>query len=242
MKKVLKILGVIFLAIFLLVVAVLAHAGLFESITIVERETGPYTIVYKEHLGAYHKVKPAMDEVYEGLLEMGIETYRGVGLYFDDPQEVPADQLRSEVGSILEITDLDKVDQIEETFKVKKVPHQKSVIVEFPIRNMLSYMIAPAKVYREMGVFWQEKGYPGYGYAVEIYDVPNKTITYIMPIEEIITKEIILEEPIMLEMNKIEDKPELESTSESKLKVNLEATASASESDSIKLKLETDDL
>lgn len=205
MKKVFKIISVIILGLLLLIVAVLAHAGLFESVIAVEQETGPYTIVYKEHIGAYHKVKPAMDEVYQGLLDMGIETYRGAGVYYDNPQHVPEEQLRSEVGSVLEDKDLDKVDQIKQVFKVREVPQQQSIVVEFPIRNMLSYMIAPAKVYKEADKIWQEQGYSDYEYAVEIYDVPNKVSTYILPLDQVMVDKIIMEEPIMMPLVETEE-------------------------------------
>ena len=202
MKKFLKILGIFFLALLLFGVAILVHAGLFESIVTTEQETGPYTLVYQDHLGSYSKVKPAMDEVYDGLLGMGIETTRGAGIYYDNPQQVAADKLRSQVGSLLEDQDLAKVSQIKQTFKIKEIPQQQAIVVEFPIKNMLSYIIGPAKVYGEANALWQQQGYPQYEYAVEIYDIPNKTITYIMPIREMVIDKIIMDEPIVVSSTK----------------------------------------
>lgn len=198
MKKFFKILGIVFLALLLLGVAILVHAGLFEPIVATPKETGPYTLVYQDHLGSYSQVKPAMDEVYSGLLEMGIETTRGAGVYYDNPQRVPVGKLRSRVGSILEEKDSAKIAQIKKTFKVQEIPQQHSIVVEFPIRNMLSYIIAPAKVYQEVNLIWQQQGYPQYEYAVEIYDVPNKTITFIMPLKEVVIDTIIIDEPIVV--------------------------------------------
>ncbi len=216
MKKAFQILGIILLALLLLAAVILVHAGLFEPVVTMEKKIDPYTLVYQDHIGSYYKVKPAMDEVYHGLLRLGIETYRGAGVYYDDPQKVRADKLRSEIGSILEEKDLDKVDKIKNSFKVKEIPASKSIVVEFPIRNMLSYMIGPAKVYKEVNMLWQQQSYPEYKYAVEIYDVPNKTITYIMPINEIIVDKIIVDEPIIVPSLKPEEATE-EATEEAEI-------------------------
>jgi hypothetical protein len=205
MKIILRILGVIILALALLAVATLAHAGLFTTITISEEEVGPYTIAYEYHVGSYYKVGPVMDGVYEDLKQMGIETNRGVGLYYDNPDDVPSEKLRSEVGSILEASDLDKIDQIKNELSTREIPRQRALVAQFPIKNMLSYMLAPAKVYKEMNLLWQQQSYPMSEYTIEIYDIPNKVITYIMPIEEIFMEEIILEEPIVIEVNKIKE-------------------------------------
>jgi len=228
MKKTFKILGVFFLALLLLIAAVLVHAGLFESVVVADQETGPYTFVYQDHVGSYYKVGPTMDEVYQGLVRMGIETNRGAGIYYDNPQEVPEDKLRSEVGSILEEKDLDKVKEIKKTFKVREIPRQRSIVVEFPIKNKLSYMIAPAKVYKEVNVLWQEQSYPQYEYAIEIYDIPNKTITFIMPIEEIIVDEIIVEDPIIFPDMESEEATQ-EAVEETTEEVIKEATEEATE-------------
>lgn len=214
MKKIFQILGVFLLALLLLVAAVLVHAGLFESVEVREQETDSYTLVYQDHVGSYYQVRSPMDEVYQSLLRMGIETYRGAGVYYDNPQEVPEDQLRSEVGSILEEKDLAQIGQIKKTFKVKEIPRQRAMVTEFPIRNLLSYVIAPAKVYKEVNALWQQQSYPDYEYAIEIYDVPKKTIIYIMPIKETIIDEIIIEEPIVVPDLKTEELVE-EATAES---------------------------
>jgi hypothetical protein len=205
MKKVFKILGIILLALLLLLAVILVHAGLFEPVIAMEKKIGPYTLVYQDHIGSYYKVKPAMDEVYHGLLRMGIETYRGAGIYYDDPQKVSEDKLRSEVGSILEEKDLDKINQIKNTFKVKEIPQQQAIVVKFPIRNMLSYMIAPAKVYKEVNILWQQQAFPESEYGLEIYDIPNKAITFIMPIGEVIIDKIIVDEPIIVPSPNLEE-------------------------------------
>ncbi|MBD3279203.1 MAG: hypothetical protein GF390_00645, partial [Candidatus Pacebacteria bacterium] len=144
----------------------------------------PMTIIFKEHRGSYYKTKQPMDEIYEGLLEMGVKTTKGVGIYYDDPAQTPVDQLRSDVGSILPEEYSNKLPKIKDKFEVKQYGRHQAVVVEFPARTMLSYMIAPMRVYPVINEVFQENGYDDFKMGIEIYDVPNKQITYIAPIED----------------------------------------------------------
>jgi len=38
------------------------------------------------------------DKIYKALEDEGIETTRAIGIYFDDPAAMPADELRSQCG------------------------------------------------------------------------------------------------------------------------------------------------
>ncbi len=182
MKKVFKILALFLSIVFLIVLGFLTHAGLFQPVVAVEKEMGPFTMVYQEHSGPYYQVKDDMDEVYYGLERMGVITYRGIGLYYDDPKQVESADLRSEVGSILEEKDWSEIERIESEFAVKTIPAQTAVVAELPIRNPLSYMVGPQKVYRQVNRIWQEQGYAEPEYSLEIYDEANRKITYITPI------------------------------------------------------------
>lgn len=182
MKKILKVLAIVLSVVFLVVLVILTHAGLFQPVVAVEKEVGPYTMVYQEYRGSYQQVKAVMDEVYYGLERLGVETYRGIGLYYDNPQQVEAAQLRSEVGSILEEKDWSERERIEREFAVKTIPAQTALVAELPIRNPLSYLIGPQKVYRQVEAIWREQGYEDPDYSIEIYDEANRKIIYLTPI------------------------------------------------------------
>jgi len=160
------------------------YSGGLSKVEVMEEQVEPMVMAVKEHKGSYAKTKVPMDEIYKGLLDIGIEAKRGVGLYYDDPAEVEEDDLRSEVGSLIEGDDLQKINLVRERFEVKEVEQMKAMVVEFPIKTMLSYMIGPMKVYPEIERYWMEKGYEEAEYGIEIYDIEGKVIRYIMPIVE----------------------------------------------------------
>lgn len=180
--KCLKWTGKIVLGLVLVLVGLWGYSGGFSKPVVVEKQVPAMTMAVKEHKGAYTKTKQPMDEVYTDLVALGVEPTRGVGVYYDDPAMVAEEDLRSEVGSVLEGLDEDKLMEVKEKMMVKEYDQMQAMVVEFPIKTMLSYMIGPMKVYPVIQEHWQGKGYEESEIGIEVYDIPNKTITYIMPI------------------------------------------------------------
>jgi hypothetical protein len=182
MTKVLVVLAVLAIIVF----GILHFHGFFIEPQITEKEIGPYTVASTRFVGSYSKVGPVMEKVDAWLRSININSTKGIGLYYDDPSKVEASKLRSDVGDILEDIDNNDLNKISEKYDIKNIQKTKAVVTEFPIRSMLSYMIAPTKVYPVLNKYWQEKGYEKTenGYIIEIYDVQNKTIQFIMPIIE----------------------------------------------------------
>ncbi len=109
MKKVIIILVVLAVAL----LGFIGYSGMFSSVTITEKEMGPFTMVLKKHTGSYYKTGAVFDEV-EGILKKTIDTkkLKAVGLYYDDPAKVKEEQLRSECGFIVDKVDIDKIGAI----------------------------------------------------------------------------------------------------------------------------------
>ena len=187
MKKSMKIILVVVVLIIVMFWGVLAYHGFFSSIEIVEKETGPYTFATKRFVGSYYKVGPTMKEVDSWLRENGVIATKGVGLFYDDPEKVAQEELRSDVGNVLENADEQILAKVREKFTVKNIARQKALVIEFPIKSPLSYMLAPIKVYPMISKYWKDKGYPEMtdgGFSIEIDDIDGKVTTYIMPIPE----------------------------------------------------------
>jgi len=176
----------------IIVIAVLlllfvGYMGYFSSYDVEEKEMGPYTVAYQEHTGPYTQVGSTMDRVYQALLSEGITNQLGFGLYLDNPAIVDKSKLRSEVGSIISGDDIQKLSTTTENYMVKTFPQAKSVVAEFPYKNMLSYMMAPMKMYSvledymlENNIEWTEN-MP----AIEIYDMENSKIIFVVGIPEV---------------------------------------------------------
>ncbi len=180
-----KLIGTIALVIAVIVIIsliALSRYGLFASVNISEKNTGPYLLVYKKHIGDYKNVGPIMDELYLDLKNSyEIETTKGFGLYYDNPQEIDKDKLRSIVGCIVEGKSVNDLIKVSNNYGVKEYPSSKSVVAEFPYNGKISIIIGIFKVYPKLGAYIKEKKYAQTP-IMELYDQPNNKIEYISSI------------------------------------------------------------
>jgi len=171
-----SLVGIVFLT--------LVYHGIFISVKISEKKMKEYTLAYEEFKGPYRNTKVAFDRVYKTLIEdLKVIPKLGAGLYLDNPSEVKPENCRSEVGSLIEDYDLDKIEKIKEKLKVKTIKAGKAVVAEFRIKSVLSYMIGPMKIYPAFEKYFQEKGYNSTFVGFEIYDIKNSKILYVMYID-----------------------------------------------------------
>ncbi|MFW5757921.1 MAG: GyrI-like domain-containing protein [Bacteroidota bacterium] len=174
-----KIIFGIVLSLILILVAIYAYYGGFSKIDFEVRQGGGETLVYQSLKGDYSQTAMVTDEIYEILLsDYDIETFKGFGIYYDNPAEVTTEELRSDVGCILPEEHADKKPMLESEFKVETAPYGDFVVTEFPYRGQLSFMVGVMKVYPAMTRFIQQKGLNPNTPVMEIYDIPNKKIIY----------------------------------------------------------------
>ncbi|HNZ29195.1 MAG TPA: GyrI-like domain-containing protein [Candidatus Goldiibacteriota bacterium] len=180
MKKVLAVSGIILGIVLTALIALLIHAGLFFKVQVTEAISGPFTIVYTEQTGDYSKANKAGMDIYQTLIaEFGVNPTKGFGIYYDNPQTVAKDKLRSEIGCILEGNDILKAPAITSKFKVRILEPKTSLVATHPFTNPLSIMLGIAKVYPKFGALPKEKT-SAYTYSMEIYDMPAKKTVYLM--------------------------------------------------------------
>ena len=177
-KRVLKI-TLIIVGLFLLVVfGQYAYLGGFSKIEFQTLKCGNEILIYEEMTGDYAQTPQRMDSVYYKLLnEFGIETGKGFGMYYDNPQHVEKEKLRSDIGVILETRDSLQINKIDSIYHVKILPEEMYLVTEFPFKNPLSVLIGLSKVYPAMAKYAAQHNLTE-SPIMEIYDVPNKTITY----------------------------------------------------------------
>ena len=176
-----KITLVVLILIIVAIVLFLNYVGFFSKIVIEEKEMGPYVLVYEDHKGDYRGTRKIQDNIYDSLLnKYGIETFKGFGVYYDDPKKVSKEELRSIAGCILDESDYNSIEKLKENnFKVTETSKQRSIVVEFPLKNTLSVFIGIMKVYPEINKFVEKNGLKQKE-IMEVYDVPAKKIIYIM--------------------------------------------------------------
>lgn len=156
------------------------YIGYFNHINVVEKDAGGYKIIGVHVTGPYSAVSKDIENVSKQLKDMGVTSSKGFGIYYDDPKMVPAEKCKSFVGNIIEEKDFKIVSELKpEGLKIDSIPYTKTVMAEFPIKNSLSYMIGPMKVYPALSDYMSGKGYTN-KLSVEIYDIPNKQIIFMM--------------------------------------------------------------
>lgn len=180
--KVIRIIGIASALVVAVLIGVFSYYGLFTSVDVKERDAGPYLLVYTKHIGDYNKVAPAMDNVYYDLKDnFHIDTTKGFGLYYDTPQEVSKEKLRSIVGCIVEGKSITDLNEVSKKYGVKEYPLSKSLVAEFPHKGYISIMLGIFKVYPKLNKYLQEHKYVE-APILELYDMLNKRIEYIISV------------------------------------------------------------
>ena len=184
MKKILKMIVIIIGAIIALLAGVYAYYGGFSKITFNEIERGGDVLVYENVVGDYKQAATVSDRVYNILLnDYNIETFKGFGIYYDNPANVEKSKMRSEVGCIMEtMPDSITVSQIETQFNIKELPQGKYLSIEFPFKGSMSILVGIMRVYPALNKYIERNGLDSEGAIMEIYDVPNKKIIYLKAI------------------------------------------------------------
>ncbi len=176
-----KIALIIFSVVILGLLSFLAYLGFFKRPVITTKVVGPYKIIYKDHVGPYQETGKIQDDIYEYLIkEHNLETYKGIGVYYDNPKKVPAEKLRSKAGCIIEPKDMDQNIRLTGTYKVMTIAGQPMIYAEFPFKSKLSIMVGIMKVYPLLESYCEQKDLK-FRESMEIYDIPNKKIVYLMP-------------------------------------------------------------
>ena len=161
----------------------MSYMGMFSKPLISERDMGPYSVVYEEYTGPYQNMGKVFEKISGEMKAEGIETPRGLGIYLDDPRKVAPDKLRSQGGLIIESKDQPKVPELKMKYKVMEINVAPCVVIEFPIKNNLSYMLGPVKNYAILSKYFELKNYQ-MGRTYEIYDMPNKKILFVAEIKK----------------------------------------------------------
>ena len=176
MKLFLKVIAFIVIGFF----ALLFYFGGFDAVKVIEKETPSFNFAYQKHVGDYRNVANVMVPLYNKLVnEETIMPTRGFGIYYDNPEKVAAEKLRSVVGSILDGVDDIKVIRLQSNFNIDTFPTAKSIVVEFPYKNAFSIFVGLSKVYPVLKDYMKEHNYPPTP-VLEIYDPENSKISYIV--------------------------------------------------------------
>ena len=156
------------------------YTGAFRSVAVGTDERGPYTLIYLDHSGAYHKIVENINTVEKWAKENNLNCRFTFGEFFDDPEIVEEGRLKSRAGCLFD-PPIAMTVQLPEKFKTAEFPKTKSVVALFNG----SPGIGPYKVYPKAQYYMRERKLVRSGSVMEIYEVldgNNMRTTYLWPI------------------------------------------------------------
>lgn len=166
------LLGTAVLIVVVGVVSVMYRLGAFKEVRI-ERKiaNGPFLLLSREHLGAYHKIAPLITEVEAWARAHSEPCVVTFGEYQDNPENTDEDRLRSRGGCV--ISSKEKADELSKilpagtTISTLEIPD--ALLAEFEG----SPAIGPSKVYPRAEQYMQDLELKSTGPVVELYEVTS---------------------------------------------------------------------
>ncbi len=179
MKKII----IVALSVLVVLVAFLGYSGFFTSVVINEEIEGPYVFVGKEYLGDYALSGKRIDSLSNDLKTMNIDVSTSFGIYRNNPEVTPVDNLKSMLGIILQTKDSLQILSLKRSgFVVLHMGQTKSMIVDFPNRTPLSLIASILKVYPELKKYRKKNNYLDVA-VLEVYT--ENAITISMEIQKL---------------------------------------------------------
>lgn len=155
------------LAIVVYILYLANYLGAFKSVLIKEITAGPFHLVYKTHVGPYHKVNEALQEVESWARNNGLSCRLSFGEYLDNPETTEENRLRANVGCIVD----SPLAQIPENFLQSTRPQSNYVVAQFDGASS----IGPMKVYPRVKEYFAMKNYQFPESVLEIYEIHSNT-------------------------------------------------------------------
>jgi AraC family transcriptional regulator len=165
------------------------YTGAFKSVTVNVDQRGPYAVIYKKHIGAYHQIVSTIEEVEKWSRTQGLKCRLSFGEYFDDPSVVEEGRLHSRGGCLVdplvssEAVLFEKLrSELPKDFSADVIPETKAVVALFSGAPG----IGPLKVYPKAEKFIAENKLQKKDSVIEIYEIFDaKTMqtTYLWPVK-----------------------------------------------------------
>lgn len=176
----LKITGIIAGAVTLVMLFIAFIGGIFDSVEFSVQKSGPHNLIYKDHRGPYAGIRIILNDVLKYVVnQKKIRVLQGFAIYYDDPQKVSPDSLRSIAGVIT-----DSLYSVSDPYKSALFKQTDAVVGVFPIRSFLSYTSGTYKFYSQLQKYVSKNNLNILGPVLEIYDSAKRRITYIAPLTD----------------------------------------------------------
>jgi len=150
---------VIYIAVGLAIAALgfLVSQGLLRSVTVEQGMQGGFILLGVDHTGPYHTIGDAFQELQQLYPEGEFS-----GIYFDNPDSIPADSLRSFAG--FKVTAAKGLQEMGEHHQLRmhNVEMRPAQFVDWECgQNMVGILIGTFKAYPALGLACEAAGWTG---------------------------------------------------------------------------------
>jgi hypothetical protein len=127
--------------------AFLSYEGIWATAKIEKANEGGYVMMGIDHKGAYYKIGDTMKKLQNEVKAAGIKNPKFAGIYYDNPDEVAEDSLRS-FAAVIVSNPADSAKLIAmKNYKIVEVEKGNALICDMHTPDMVSTIIAAYKVY-----------------------------------------------------------------------------------------------
>ena len=170
MNRILKTLLTILAVLVVLIVGAYGYLGGFRSITIEEKQMGPFHFAYREMVGTdFSKISEITTALDAELRDKGVTTLHPFDLF--NPEG------GGEIGFVVSESEAEQL--LNSSIRIKTIPMQQCMVATFPWKNPMSYMVGFMKVDPALEAHRKKNGYRK-TWAATRHD--GDTITYLQPI------------------------------------------------------------
>lgn len=147
------------------------YLGAFHNIEVTEKKAGPFTIVYKNHQGPYHKIGPVFADLNKAMQPLLMRKATLVGLYYDDPARIPEEKLRSAAGVLITTGEASRLGpNLPEGLALRTIPIRRYITASFPFKSNMSYMLGAIRIYPALGAYAEKLNLPEVEYEATDYE------------------------------------------------------------------------
>lgn len=159
-----SLIALVLITVVVLIGALLTRLGAFKPVEVRLEEAGPFRVVYRHHVGAYHKIVPVIEEVEKWAAGSGEPCQTSFGEYIDDPSVADEDRLNSNGGCVVTQDWNSRLPSGELSYR--EIPRRLYVVAEFEGAPS----IGPQKVYPRAQKYLREKDLKTDGPVIEMYE------------------------------------------------------------------------
>jgi hypothetical protein len=177
--SIIKRIAAIFFVLAIVVIILLWYVGFFGSYGVMEKLVGPYIFVYENVNEKIENSQEVQNRVFNTLRSDGFHPRKHFGIYIFGKAK-KQDSIKA--GCLIETEDSIKLNNYENKYKILRFEKQFALTAEFPYQNRYSTISGMIRVYPSIKKYAKIKSFVLLP-IIEIYDLPQKNIIYIMPIQ-----------------------------------------------------------